>query len=166
MPEGFSLADIHDAIERKYGPVPINLGESGVVELQQLHRLPDSKQDELLSYQDRFNDMQRTIKRAQDPEEGEEKVTGDEIRQMKAEGIEALESILRLVCKNERDADLLIAACNHDQLVLTEVFKRYQESTQLGEASRSDDSSTSTAEPSSTTSEQSSDDPSSKTSES
>ena len=84
--------------------------------------------------------------------EGSREVTLDEVKAFKAKTVATLENMLRTVAASESEGERIVAACNHDELLLMEVFQNYSKKTKLGEASASQDSSGSTAGPSGQTS--------------
>lgn len=183
----FTLGDLRQVINEKYKPVRIGLGEHGTAVLNQTARLSDEKQEELIAMQGEFKSLQDDGKKlnsaARDvtPEqvaewkesldheptddevdtykkaEGSRDVSIEEVRAFKRKTVKVVEDMLSIVAASEDDATRLIEACNHDELILMEVFTRYSKTTKLGEASASSSSSESTAGPSSTTSESSSD---------
>ena len=183
----FDLNDLRTVISEKYKPAQIGIGEGRSVKLQQIARLSDEKQEALLAMQEEFKDLRTEGSKlnagAQDvtPEQVAEwkagldyepsaeqvdeykaevaggGVTHEKVKAYKRRTIDVLERMLKLVAVNDDDGDALISACNHDELLLMEVFTRYSKRTKLGEASASPSSSETTAGPSSTTSESFSD---------
>lgn len=87
--------------------------------------------------------------------EGSREVSIEEVRAFKRKTVSVVESMFKIVAASPEDADRLIEACNHDELLLMEVFTRYSKKTKLGEASASSGSSETTAGPSTPTSESS-----------
>lgn len=110
----YTLDDIRAAAERKYGSLDIDLGDGQGVELVNPLRLAKTKRDELLQLQDKLN------------EDG-------------ADQAALLERALILVARTEAQGKKLVRAANGDLTILVEVFTRYTEETQAGEASASDD---------------------------
>lgn len=155
MPD-FSLADVQAVVTEQYKPSEVDLGEAGTCRLVQTTRLSDDKLEEMMTMLNRFKELRAKGQAAQDPGAAED-MTIDDVKQIKRESVEVIENIFRIVAVTEHEADRLIAACNHDMLVLMEVFKRYQKRTQLGEASASPENSETTAGPLPTTSPTSTD---------
>lgn len=183
----FDLSDLRQVISEKYKPARIGIGEGKSVQLLQIARLSDEKQEALILMQGDFKQLQAEGRKLNagaadvtpeevaewkagldhdpSPDELEQfkrdtasaAVTHEDVKAFKAQTIEVLERMLRMVAASEDDADALIDACGHDELLLMEVFSRYSKKTKLGEASASPSSSESTVGPSSTTSESSSD---------
>ncbi|MFI5942204.1 phage tail assembly protein [Streptomyces uncialis] len=107
----YTLDDIRSAADRKYGSTDIRVGEETVRLLNPL-RLTKAKRDALLGLQ-------------------EEMVRDD------ADQAALLSDAIRTVAQSETAADSLLAAIDGDLAVLAEVFGRYGENTQAGEASAS-----------------------------
>ncbi|MGV9312588.1 phage tail assembly protein [Streptomyces sp. NPDC003691] len=107
----YTLDDIRAAADRKYGSTDIQTGDEMVRLLNPL-RLPKSKRDVLLGLQ-------------------EQMVRDD------ADQAELLSQAIRTVAASETAADSLLAAIDGDLAVLAEVFGRYGDNTQAGEASAS-----------------------------
>lgn len=179
----FSLAELRDSIASKYKPATIDIGEGRTIKLLQIARLPDESQEKLILMQGEFKGLQDagrklngaaadvspedvaewvgTLDYDPTPEQVDEfkqtkasaGVTHEDVKRFKGQTVDLLERMLRLVAQSEDDADSLIDACGHDELLLMEVFTRYSKRTKLGEASASQSSSGTTAGPSSTTSE-------------
>lgn len=178
----FSLTDLRTVISEKYKPAVIEIGEGRTVRLEQIARLSDDRQEELILMQNDFKELRADGAKLQGntadvtpealaewregldheptPDEVDEfkkqvaqaAVGHDEVKAFKKRTTAVLEKMLRLVAVTEDDGEQLIAACNGDELLLMEVFTRYSKRTKLGEASASPSSSESTAGPSSTTS--------------
>lgn len=155
---GFSLDDVKEAVDAKYGPCEINLGP-GIepVVLLPTARLGDDKLEQMKGMVDDFNRLQATAREMQessanedDPEEAKRMI--DLAKAQRQEAVAALENALRIPARSEADADRLIEACEHDMLYLSSVFAEYQKTGQVGEASASPDSSENTAGHSPTTS--------------
>ncbi|MEW1694483.1 phage tail assembly protein [Streptomyces sp. NPDC091278] len=107
----YTLDDIRSAADRKYGSTDIQVGEETVRLLNPL-RLAKAKRDALLGLQ-------------------EEMVRDD------ADQAALLSDAIRTVAQSETAADSLLEAIDGDLAVLAEVFGRYGENTQAGEASAS-----------------------------
>lgn len=182
----FSLSDLRTVISEKYKPTAIEIGEGRIVRLVQIARLPEEKQEQLLAMQDEFNELKTegaklnasakdvtpedlatwfaSLDRDPTPAEVDEfkrskasaGVSHEQVKAYRARTVGVLERMLVLVGQTESEGQQLVDACNHDELMLMEVFTRYSKKTKLGEASASSSSSETTAGPSSTTSENSS----------
>ncbi|MFI7315477.1 phage tail assembly protein [Streptomyces venezuelae] len=107
----YSLDDIRNAAEAKYGSTDIELGGETVRLLNPL-RLTKAARNELTALQERLGD------------DG-------------ADQEELLSEAIRLVAEHTKAADRLLKAVNGDLAVLAEIFDRYGEGTQAGEASAS-----------------------------
>lgn len=183
----FTLGDLRQTINEKYKPVRIGLGELGSSLLLQTARLTDEKQEQLIAMQGEFKSLQddgqamNAAARDVTPEqvaewkagldheptedevdtwkkaEGSREVSIEEVRAFKRKTVKVVEDMLSIVAATPEDAERLIQACNHDELLLMEVFTRYSKKTKLGEASASSSSSESTAGPSTATSPSSTD---------
>ena len=109
----FMLDDIRAAAEAKYGSTDIDLG-TRIVKLLNPLRLGKKQRTALIAVQDKLN----------------------------AEGADQealLTEALSLVAESPAAAKALLAAVGDDLAVLVEVFSRYSEGTQAGEASASRD---------------------------
>ena len=115
----FTLDDIRNAAEAKYGSMDIPVGDVLVRLLNPL-RLTKEKRSALIAAQ----------KDLQVEEEGDI----PDIDQ-----VELFQGILRLVAENESQAEVLITALGDDLAVLAIVFEMYSKGTQAGEASASQD---------------------------
>lgn len=104
----FSLDDIRSAAEAKYGNTDITFGNDTLVMLNPL-RLPKEKRTELTKIQ--------------------ESASADD-----ADQAEVLADAIRLVATNQAVANRFIKAVDGDLTVLSEVFSRYTEKDQAGEA--------------------------------
>ncbi|WP_329022513.1 MULTISPECIES: phage tail assembly protein [Streptomyces] len=107
----YTLDDIRSAADRKYGSTDIEVSGETVRLLNPL-RLTKAKRDSLLGLQ-------------------EEMVRDD------ADQAALLSEAIRTVAQSETAADSLLTEIGGDLAVLAEVFGRYGESTQAGEASAS-----------------------------
>lgn len=107
----FSLDDIRSAAEAKYGSTDIQVGEKTVRLLNPL-RLGKKDRDALMALQEQM---------------GKEDSDTEEI----------LHDVIRLVAESDSQAEALLEAVGDDLGVLMEIFTRYNEGTQLGEASAS-----------------------------
>jgi hypothetical protein len=110
----FTLDDIRDAAEAKYGATEIQLDANTTVRLLNPLRLPKVKRDELTSIQDRLE---------------EDGVDQEQV----------LTDAIRLVAETKGQADKLLKAVNGDLAVLAQIFETYGKGTQVGEASASHD---------------------------
>lgn len=107
----FTLDDIRDAAEKKYGATVIDV-DGQEVELVNALRLKKGDRQALVALQDK----------------------------LEAEGAdqeELLKEALRTVAKTKTQANRLIGAIGDDLAVLAEVFERYTGDSELGEASPS-----------------------------
>lgn len=109
----FTLDDIRAAAEAKYGSTDIETS-TGTCELVNPLRLPKKKRDELMTIQKRLD--------------------GEDVDQE-----EVLSDAIRLVASSKKQAESLLDQIDGDLTILVEVFKNYSESTQVGEASASQD---------------------------
>ena len=107
----YTLDDIRDAAEAKYGSTDIDLGAGGTLRLVNVLRLPQEKRDRLQELQARAG------------EEGESGDPGD-----------GLVEILRLVAEDEKRLDLLLEEVGDDLGVLATLVDTYVGATQAGEA--------------------------------
>ena len=115
----FTLDDIREAAEAKYGSTDIPVGDVLVRLLNPL-RLTKEKRSALMAAQ---KDLEAN--------EGDEEVDVDQV--------EVFQGILRLVAENEHQAEVLIAELGDDLAILASVFEMYSAGTQAGEASASQD---------------------------
>ena len=106
-----SLKDIQDAAEKKYGSLIIDLGEGDTVELVNALRLSKEKRRALTALEKR---------------EG-------------ADAEDMLIESLRIVARDEHQANLLVQAVGDDLASLAEIMENYTKDTQVGEASPSQD---------------------------
>jgi Mycobacteriophage tail assembly protein len=113
----FTLDNIRDAAEAKYGSMDIPVGAILVRLLNPL-RLTKEKRSALIA--------------AQKDLEAEEKEGVENIDQ-----VEVFRKILRLIAENEIQAEALIAELGDDLALLASVFEMYSEGTQAGEATAS-----------------------------
>ncbi|NWF28250.1 phage tail assembly protein [Streptomyces sp. PKU-EA00015] len=109
----FSLDDIRAAAERKYGSTDITFGEDTVRLLNPL-RLPKARRDALLALQ-------------------------EEMGKEESDQAELLAQAIRTIAESEKAAEKLLEAVDGDLAILAEIFGHYGESTQVGEASASQD---------------------------
>jgi hypothetical protein len=109
----YTLDDIRAAAEAKYGSTDITLSD-GVVRLLNPLRLKKGNREELLAVQDKLN------------------ADGADQEHLLAEA-------LTLVAETPAAAKRLLKALDGDLAMLVEVFGRYSEGTQAGEASASRD---------------------------
>jgi hypothetical protein len=104
----FSLDQIREAAEAKYGSTDISLGDS-VVRLLNPLRLPKTKRDALTKLQDNLE------KDGSDQEQ-------------------ILSDAIVLVAETEAKGKALLKAVGGDLAVLAEIFETYGKGTQVGEA--------------------------------
>ncbi|WP_367135788.1 phage tail assembly protein [Saccharothrix sp. HUAS TT1] len=109
----FSLDDIRAAADRKYGSTDIQVGDTTVRLLNPL-RMPKAQRDKLVGIQKEM--------------EGE----GDEVDQ-----VAVFQNAIKTIAESASQAKVLISAIGDDLGVLAEVFERYTEGQQVGEASSS-----------------------------
>lgn len=126
MTKKFTLDDIRDAAEAKYGSTWVVTDEQEI-ELVNLLRLPKEKRDVILSLS----------KKAEKPskgegEESEESVDIDEMR-------DDLKAGLTAACRTTEQANALMAFVGDDTALVMQVFTMYTKETQAGEASPSQD---------------------------
>lgn len=122
MTKKFTLDDIRDAAEAKYGSTYITIGDADV-ELVNLLRLPKDKRKVLL-------ELGKEAEKA----EGEKKddFDIDETR-------ESLKEALRAACRTEEQGQRLSDALGDDTALVMQAFSFYTKETQAGEASPSQD---------------------------
>lgn len=116
MSKSFTLDDIRAAAEEKYGSTTIILGDMEV-ELVNVLRLPKERRDVILNL-------------AKSADVDEEDVDVDETRETMLEG-------LRAACRTKEQGKALTEALGDDLPLVAEVFSRYTQGTQSGEASPS-----------------------------
>jgi hypothetical protein len=110
----FSLADIQAAAEAKYSSTKINISDSETVELRNALRLGKDERKALTAVQGQLD------------EDG-------------ADQQDLMEQALVIVAASKAQGNALIKAIGGDLAVLAEVFAKYGEETQAGEASPSQD---------------------------
>ncbi|WP_405056964.1 phage tail assembly protein [Kribbella sp. NBC_01505] len=110
----FTLDDIRAAAEKKYGATNIPLGNGRVCKLLNPLRLSKENRAALMAKQ-------------------------DELESEDADQEAILSDSLKLVAENANDAKALLKELGGDLAMLAIVFEKYNESTQLGEASSSQD---------------------------
>jgi len=108
----FTLDNIRQAAQAKYGSTDIELDDGFTVKLLNPLRLTKARRTELQGLQARLE------------EEG-------------ADQEEILYATVRLVAQNEHAAERLSADVGEDLTVLVEIFRNYSEGTHAGEASAS-----------------------------
>lgn len=116
MTKKFTLDDIRDAAEEKYGSTHIEINGTDV-ELINVLRLPKEKRNIILNL-------------AKDKDKGE--VDIDETRESLLKG-------LRAACKTTAQADVLSEALGDDTALVMQVLSLYTRETEVGEASPSQD---------------------------
>lgn len=109
----FSLDDIREAADLKYASTDIALGDGETVVMVNPLRLSKEKRKELMSIQDIID--------------GEEEIDQEDV----------LRNAIRLVSEDEGPAEKLIELVGDDLGVLAEIFSKYTEKNQVGEASAS-----------------------------
>lgn len=116
MSKNFTLDDIREAAEKKYGSVFITV-EDTEVELVNVLRLKKDKRDIIMNL-------------AKDSEDDDNDI--DATRDKLLEG-------LRAACRTKTQGDVLVEALGDDTALVAEVFAHYTKDTQAGEASPSQD---------------------------
>ena len=111
-----TLDDIKEAAEKRFGNVEVPLDESTVVVLRNPLRLSDEERAELVGMQDRANEA----------EESEDQS-------------KYFEEMLLIVADSKTKARRLIDSFNGDLTEMVTLVQLYQEHTQMGEASPSQD---------------------------
>lgn len=119
MAKKFTLDDIREAAEKKYGSFDIELGDGEVSLLNPL-RLPKAKRDALIALQDQLDSA---------GEDDESKVDEEAL----------LDDMIGLVAATPGQAKALLKALNGDLAMKVTIFNEYGQSTQAGEASASQD---------------------------
>lgn len=114
MANTFTLDDIRKAAEAKYGSTDIELSDGFVTKLVNPLRLSKEKRAELMAIQK--------------DDDGE----GQDQEQM-------LSDAIRLVAEKPIQAERLLEEIDGDLTLLAEIFSNYTKSTQVGEASASQD---------------------------
>ncbi|MDH6462056.1 hypothetical protein M2302_002231 [Micromonospora sp. A200] len=115
----FKLDDIRAAAEAKYGSTDIEVGDT-VVRLLNPLRMSKKNRDALVAVQKQLSSS---------TDEGAEEVDQDEL----------FSEALRVVAETPAQAKVLLTAIGDDLAVKAEIFARYSEGTQVGEASPSRD---------------------------
>lgn len=123
MAKKFTLDDIAEAAEKKFGATVIEIEEGVDVELVNIVRLPSDKRKELTKLQEKFSEKE---------DEENEGAEEQDIEESVAEQVEILESMIRTVAKD--GADRLIDTLGGDLASLLSVFEMYSKETELGEA--------------------------------
>lgn len=113
MSNSFSLDDIREAVEAKYGSTKVEFGDK-VVELINPLQLPKKDREKLLEIQKSTN------------------LSEDELAEADQEQMFA--DLIRAVANNKKLADELIRAIGGNLAVLSEIVQRYNKGTQAGEA--------------------------------
>lgn len=112
--KNYTLDDIRKAAEAKYGSTNIAF-DDGEVELVNVMRMEKGRRKELIALQDKLGDDDLEIDEQQD----------------------ILLGCLRLVCRTEKQADILTEALGDDLALIASVFEKYSSDSQMGEASGS-----------------------------
>ena len=110
----FTLDDIRDAAEKKYGSTDIDLGDGRVLSLPNPLRLPKDKRDALSAIQDKAD------------EDG-------------ADQGETMRSAIRIVAADAVLCEEFLRLVGDDLALLATVFSTYTSGSQVGEASASQD---------------------------
>lgn len=109
----FSLDDIRNAAEAKYGSTDIDMGGGDMLVLANPLRLPKEKRKALGTIQDNMD--------------------GDEDRDQ----ADALRDAIRIVATDQVKAERFLSIVGDDLAMLATVFNKYTEGSQVGEASAS-----------------------------
>lgn len=119
MATTYSLDQLREDVERKYGPFIVQMGAGKSVTLLPLMRLPEDKRA-------RFGELQRKLGEQQaDPTQTDLAVIGETIRE-----------ILRTVAEKPAGATALLNALPDDAYAL-QLFEKYAAASMPGEASDS-----------------------------
>ncbi|GLZ81410.1 hypothetical protein Afil01_62170 [Actinorhabdospora filicis] len=108
----FTLDDIRNAAEARYGSTDIAIDEARTVRLLNPLRLPRARRDELAALQ-------------------------EAIQAEGADQEKAITDMIRCVAETRSAGDALIKATGGDLAVLATIIERYSEGAQVGEASAS-----------------------------
>ncbi len=120
----FTLGQIREAAEAKYGSTIIPLGNGVEAKLLNPIRLSKEKRAELMDIQKQMNELAE----ANDAESSEGSVDTTEAQ------FELLSKAIRAVCETTRQADALLAEIGHDGGQLLTVFELYNKTEKPGEA--------------------------------
>lgn len=120
----FTLDEIREAAEAKYGSTVIPLPGGIEVKLLNPIRLSKEKRAELMRIQGEMNSLAESAEGASDE---------DAIDTTEAQ-FDLLARAIRTVCETQRQADALLAKIGHDGGQLLTVFERYNKSEAPGEA--------------------------------
>lgn len=128
----FTLEDLHDAIEKKYGGFDVQYGPNptDVVKLRAGVRLNKDERKQL-------TDIAKDLETASKPEEakggskkgakaGSEEVSEDDV-------IAAMLAMIRIVADSSEGAERLIVELGEDLAAITVLWSAYQEATDPGE---------------------------------
>lgn len=135
----FTLESLQEEIEREYAPLRFEAAGTEFV-LQSLLRIPQKDREAVVA---RLQTIGATT------DEDGEKSDAEELSE--ADTVEAIEFVLSKVTAGRKGAGL-VKVLNHDLLMLMKLLGKWTEATQPGEATGSDDSSTTTESESSPTS--------------
>lgn len=123
MSNTFTLDSMREEMDKKYAPVTLDLGGGDVVVLQNVLRIKAGDRKEALSL---IKQIQSLTESKDDAELSEEDL--DAVNELQ-------EKILQLAADKP---ELLDAAVGGDPMIVMEIFNRWMESTQAGEASSSE----------------------------
>lgn len=115
----FSLDDIRNAAEAKYGSTDITTSAGSVVKMRNPLRMSKVERDALVAIQDELD--------GQDEDGNDREVDHEEV----------LGRAITLTAENKEAAAQLLADCNGDLAMLVAIFDMYKDGTQAGEASAS-----------------------------
>ncbi|WP_078344839.1 phage tail assembly protein [Mycobacteroides chelonae] len=124
MTNTFTLADMVADADEKYAPVALDLGGGDVVTLRNVLRIKPGPRKEALSL----------IKQIQSLTE-----SADEGAEMSEEDFDTVNQVQERILGLAADKpELLSTAIGGDPMIIMEIFNRWMESTQAGEASSSE----------------------------
>lgn len=130
MPETtqFTLDDIVTAAEQKYAGLPVPVDATTTVTLRPILTLPKGTRRQVTA-------LQKALSRLQAAEEaGEEVPDGPSGEDSTEQLVTNLQQTMRLVADSEHGADALLAKIGERDHVLLELWERYGNATQPGEA--------------------------------
>jgi tail assembly protein len=134
MGNTFTLDNLRNDLESKYGPVVLEgfPGEGGPIRLLPMLRLSEQRRAEVSEVMTRHQKEARERKAAEDA--GDEEAPVD----LNA-SVEQISELLVLVLERKTDIHRIEDAFDGDGQALLMLWERYQEATQPGEASDSED---------------------------
>lgn len=114
MATKFTLKDIHEAAEKKFGNLEIEVSDGSTVVLRNALRLGENERKDLVEIQETLDDDD-------------------------ADQVDVMRKIILKVSENETAGKKLLQDLGSDMTLLATVMNQYTEATQLGEASPSQD---------------------------